>query len=97
MSIEQAQEFVKKTFTDDDFAIKVLQSADFNPKDKQNKDGKDEGMKKFTEAGKAMDYDFTEAEIEKASKEYMESLGTWKAIKKVMHFAKLNKKAQKQK
>ncbi len=95
MSKEKAKEFIEKAFTDDEFAIKVLQAGDFKPGGGDDKDPADRGMENFVKAGKALDYDFTDEEAEGALKEYMESIGTWKAIRKVMHFARLNKKARK--
>lgn len=94
MSKEKAKEFVEKTYNDDDFAIKVLRAGDFKPGGKGDQDPEDKGMENFVKAGQALGYDFTDAEVEVATKEYFNSIGQWKAIKKFLHFARLNKKAR---
>lgn len=95
MTLEKAKEFVEKTYNDDDFAIKVLKAGDFKPGNQGNADAGDSGMGNFVKAGQALGYDFTEEEVETATKEYLDSLGSkWKALKKFMHFARLNKKAR---
>lgn len=96
MSKEQAEEFVKKTYTDDNFAIEVLKAGDFKPGKAGNAGAGESGMENFVRAGKALGYEFTDAEIEVATKEYLDSLGQWKAIKTFLHFARLNKKARKE-
>lgn len=96
MSEAKAKEFVEKTFNDDEFAIEVLKAGDFKPGGKDDVDTAGRGMENFVKAGKALGYDFTDEEIEKATKEYTEQLGAWKSIRKVMHFARLNKKARKE-
>lgn len=95
MSIEIAREFIEKVFSDDEFAIEVLKAGDFKPGGRDDVDTAGRGMENFVKAGKALGYDFTDEEIEKAAKEYTEKLGPWKSIKKVMHFARLNRKARK--
>lgn len=95
MSKEKAREFVEKTYNDDDFAIKVLRAGDFKPGGKNDVDTEGRGMENYVKAGKALGYDFTDEEIEAAHKDYFESIGSWKALKKFMHFARLNKKARK--
>lgn len=95
MSKEKAKEFVEKTYNDDDFAIEVLRAGDFKPGGKDDEDPSGHGMENFVKAGKTLGYNFTDAEIEAAHKEYFESIGSWKALRKFIHFARLNKKARK--
>lgn len=94
MSKEQAEKFVEKTYNDDEFALQVLRAGDFKPGGKDDEDTAGRGMENFVKAGQALGYDFTDAEIEAATKAYFESLGTWKSLKKFMHFARLNRKVQ---
>lgn len=95
MSKEKAREFVEKTYNDDDFAIKVLKAGDFKPGKAGDAGAGESGMENFVRAGKALGYEFTDAEIDAATQEYLKSLGTWKAMRKFLHFARLNKKARK--
>jgi hypothetical protein len=96
MSQAKAEEFVKKTFTDDEFAIEVIKTGEFKPGGKEDRDPADEGMENFVKAGKALGYDFTDKEAKEAFEGYLKPLGAWGMIKKLAHLGRLNKKVAKQ-
>lgn len=96
MSQAKAKEFIDKTFNDDEFAIEVLKAGDFKPGGRDDVDAAGLAMENFVKAGKKLGYDFTDGEVKKAKDEYFKKIGTWKTIRKVIHFARLNKKARKE-
>ena len=96
MSKEQAKEFVEKFWNDDEFMRKVfIVSGAINWQGEAGRKMTDEEQNQaFIDAAKKFDYDITPEEYGEASKEYADNLGGFEAIKKVLHMAKVAKKAR---
>ena len=89
MSEAKAKEFIEKFYNDDEFLVDVLKK---NEDVFRDQDGEAQTFKAFVIAGKSVGYDFTEEEGTAAQKAYFDSIGTWGAIKKTIHFARVAKK-----
>ncbi|MBQ9017476.1 hypothetical protein IJ118_00155 [Candidatus Saccharibacteria bacterium] len=91
MSIEKANEFIEKFFSDDAFMEKTIREGGLY---KRGNDAPNDNAT-MVEAAKAVGFDFTKEEFEQANKTYKEKVGEWKAIKNVFHMIKIVKKVRK--
>ena len=92
MSEAKAKEFIEKLYNDDDFVIEVCKNGGLEV-NKEKQASKEGSLENFVIAGKALGYDFTEAEVTAAQKAYFDSLGAWKSLKKFVHFIRIAKKS----
>ena len=92
MALETANEFVRKTFNDDEFLKEVIRHGGFNDKAPD-----EEKTFLITKAAKELGYDVTEDEYTEASGAYFKELGVFGVIKTLRHVGKVVKKVRKEK
>ena len=97
MSMESARSFARNFYEDDELIKElykngVLKTAGSYDK---NSDGESQ-QRKIVEAAKELEYDFTVEEYRTANKEYGNSVGIFKMIKKIRHVGAVVKEADKE-
>lgn len=97
MTIENANEFVEKFFTDDDFMLEVLKASGYTAEKLRNETGGIEENAKIVLGANKLGYGITLEEFENATKDYFEKLGGWKALNRLFQIGQAIKKAPKDK
>lgn len=98
MSIEKAQAFVEKFYSDDEFMAEIIkESKMYRLAEKEaDKISDEEQYKRIADAATKAGYDVTPEEFHNAQKEYADKLGAWKAMKTAFHMVKIAKKVSKE-
>lgn len=96
MAMDSAKSFVNKFFEDDEFIREFYKNGGFISSEKGSKPDTDAQNAKMVEVAGKMGYDFTMEEYQAANKEYVDSVGAWKSMKKMVHMARTVKKLEKE-
>ena len=98
MSKENAMEFIKKLFYDDEFAAEALKTIDVGRMLKHGGSTEAIEARQYelqTEMGNNMNYEFTQEEYKAATQDWVKEVGAFESLKKGVHFSGLAKKVKK--
>ncbi|MBR3325611.1 MAG: hypothetical protein IKG14_06195 [Clostridia bacterium] len=94
MAKEQALNFTKKLFEDDEFATIVFKNVNLSNISEKETEANE---RKMVEAAEKLGFEFSIEEYKEANKEYLEDLGGWKTFKALFHTIKIASQVEKEK